>query len=313
MELQRNSAIDRFRGLAVLMMAVANYLGEVEIVPAWLKHAPDIGFTITDTIASIFLFAVGLLYGRSFRKRAGINKSAAYGHFATRYLALIGIGAFLSAGGDVLAGIHAEWGVLQSIGVAGLFCLAFIQLKPVPRMFAGLALLTAYQFMLDRSMLEAVLNTPHGGIFGAISWSAMLIMVSGLGDLKERGLKAYTLGSLAVSVLAVFAAFLTPISKNRVSASFILLTLAISAWLYLAIELLTRNWKTRGALCWVGENPLGLYVLHMLMLGLLAVPQNPHWYAGAPVWLVAVQLTVFLGILIAVAYLLHRKNIVIKL
>jgi hypothetical protein len=51
----------------------------------------------------------------------------------------------------------------------------------------------------------------------------------------------------------------------------------------------------------------------MLMLGLLAVPQNPHWYAGAPVWLVAVQLTVFLGILITAGYLLHRKNIVIKL
>ncbi len=313
MELQRNSAIDRFRGLAVLMMAVANYLGEVEIVPAWLKHAPDIGFTITDTIASIFLFAIGLLYGRSFRKRASISKSEAYGHFATRYLALLGIGAFLSAGGDVLAGIHAEWGVLQSIGVAGLICLAFIRLKPVPRILAGLALLTAYQFMLDRSMLEMVLATPHGGIFGAISWSAMLVMATGLADLKEKGLKAYALGSLAVSALAVAAAFITPISKNRVSASFVLLTLAISALLYLAVELLTRNWKTRGPLCWVGENPLGLYVLHMLMLGLLAVPQNPHWYAGAPAWLAAIQLTVFLGILIVVGYLLHRKHIVIKL
>ncbi len=63
----------------------------------------------------------------------------------------------------------------------------------------------------------------------------------------------------------------------------------------------------------MGENPLGLYVLHMLMLGLLAVPQNPHWYAGAPAWLAAIQLTVFLGILIVVGYLLHRKHIVIKL
>ena len=313
MEQQRNSAIDRFRGLAVLMMAAANYLSEVDIVPAWLKHAPDIGLTVTDTIAPIFIFAIGLLFGRSFRKRASLNRPEAYGHFITRYLALLGIGALLTAGGAAIGAIPADWGVLQAIGVAGLICLIFIPLKPVPRMICGLALLVAYQIVLDRWMLNTVLAGAHGGIFGAVSWGAMLILATAMADLKEKGWKAYTYGCLAITVLAVAAALLTPVSKHRISASFVLITLAVSGWLYLAIELFTRNWKTRGALCWVGENPLGLYVLHMLLLGIVALPQNPNWYSGAPVWLAAAQLGVIFAILITAAWLLHRKNIVIKL
>ena len=313
MEQQRSSAIDRFRGLAVLMMAAANYLSEVEIVPSWLKHAPDIGLTVTDTIAPIFVFAIGLLFGRSFRKRASLNRREAYGHFATRYLALLGIGALLTAGGAAIGAIPADWGVLQAIGVAGLLCLTVIPLKPVPRMLAGLALLAGYQFVLDRWMLDTVLAGAHGGIFGAVSWGAMLILATAMADLKEKGLKAYTLGCLAITVLAVAAALLTPVSKHRISASFVLITLAIAGWLYLAIELLTRNWKTRGVLCWVGENPLGLYVLHMLLLGIVAVPQNPSWYTGAPAWLVITQLGAIFAILIVTAWLLHKKNIVIKL
>ncbi len=54
----RSAALDQFRGLAIALMVPANYLEHIAIVPAWLKHAPDIGFTVIDLIAPMFIFAL---------------------------------------------------------------------------------------------------------------------------------------------------------------------------------------------------------------------------------------------------------------
>ena len=66
---ERILAIDRYRGLLVILMVGGDYLSGVQLVPAALKHAPDIGFTIADTVASAFVFTVGLNYGPSFARR----------------------------------------------------------------------------------------------------------------------------------------------------------------------------------------------------------------------------------------------------
>jgi len=62
----RLDAIDQFCGFAILLMVLADYLVDVNIVPAWLKHAPDIGYTVIDLIAPLFVFAIGLTFGLSF-------------------------------------------------------------------------------------------------------------------------------------------------------------------------------------------------------------------------------------------------------
>ena len=48
---QRIEAIDQYRGIAVILMVIANYLADVTTVPGWLKHAPDVGLTVIDLIA----------------------------------------------------------------------------------------------------------------------------------------------------------------------------------------------------------------------------------------------------------------------
>jgi predicted acyltransferase len=96
MKTDRISSIDQFRGFAILMMVLANYTGGASIIPAWLKHAPDVGLTVIDLIAPFFIFAIGLTYGMSFRRRLiydGAFKT--YSQFFTRYLAIIGIGAVM--------------------------------------------------------------------------------------------------------------------------------------------------------------------------------------------------------------------------
>ena len=50
----RDPTIDRFRGLAILAMVIANFLEHVRAVPGRLRHAPDVGIT-AEASALVFL------------------------------------------------------------------------------------------------------------------------------------------------------------------------------------------------------------------------------------------------------------------
>jgi predicted acyltransferase len=88
---RRLLSIDQFRGFAILLMVLANYLAGVRTIPAWLKHAPDVGLTVIDLIALFFIFAIGLTYAQSAQRRfiaGGWRKTIE--HFMRRYMAMIG-------------------------------------------------------------------------------------------------------------------------------------------------------------------------------------------------------------------------------
>jgi predicted acyltransferase len=88
----RLESIDEFRGFAILLMVLADYLERPAVVPAWLKHASDIGLTEADIIAPLFILAIGLTFGLSWRRRSdrdGLRKTVQ--HFIVRYLSLIHI------------------------------------------------------------------------------------------------------------------------------------------------------------------------------------------------------------------------------
>ena len=138
----RDESIDAFRGLAILLMVLANFLGDVAAAPAWMKHSPDVGLTVIDLIAPFFVFAIGLTYGPSLRRRAASQGAGrAAGHAVGRSLAFIGIGAIVSAGETALhmnpTGVN--WGVLQAIGAAGLVTLPLLFLPALWRAVGGAA------------------------------------------------------------------------------------------------------------------------------------------------------------------------------
>lgn len=310
----RNLAIDRFRGGLVVLMVGGDYLSGVQLVPAYFKHAPDIGFTVADTVASAFVFAIGLTFASSFERRRRAGAGAAYRHFVVRYLALIGIGAILTAGGTSVAGVHTDWGVLQALGLAGLICLAFIRLPTWARFLAGLLLLVGYQLALDAWWLDEVLRSSHGGFLGAISWAALLVLATAVADLWRRGRVPYALCCTALVAAAAISVLVVPVSKHRVSLSFVLLTLAISAVAFLAVDLASSAAPNRAwFLAWWGGNALALYILHLLVLALVALPAAPWWYAQASCWLAAAQLCVVLAALSLAAWWLHRRGIRIAL
>jgi predicted acyltransferase len=320
MATKRLVSIDQFRGFAILTMVLANYMGAVQLIPAWLKHAPDVGLTVNDLIAPFFIFAIGLTFGLSFNRR--VERDGAfrtYSYFLTRYLAIIGLGAIISAGetavGENPSGI--DWGVLQAIGMAGLAALVVIRLPSIYRWLIGAGILVVYQVVLDHFLLDFTLRSPHGGLYGSLDWAAMLILGTALADMfhsEGRAKKAYPWISAAILAVGVALAFYLPVSKHRVSSTYVLISLGISALLFLTFHLLSErfNWQGRFLVVW-GKNPLTLYFLHYLLIGLVFLPGVPAIYQAAPFWLVLIEMVVLISVISVVAYWLDRKNIIISL
>ena len=320
MQNNRIASIDRFRGFAILTMVLVNYLGGVQLIPAWLQHAPDIGLTFPDLVAPLFIFAIGLTFSMSFHRRLereGAFKT--YSHFFTRYLAILGLGAAISAGetaiGENTSGI--DWSVLQTIGMAGLATLAVIKLPAVYRWLIGVGILVVYQFILDNFLLDLTVRSPHGGLFGSLNWAAMLILGTALADLfhdEGRGRRIFPWATLGVLGAGIGLAFILPVSKHRVSSSYVLITLGISALLFLVFHWLAMrfSWQARFLVVW-GKNPLVLYFLHYLLIGIFFFPGIPLLYTVAPLWLVLLEVTFLLVGISAIALWMDRKDVIIAL
>ncbi len=299
----RLDAIDQYRGFAIVLMVLADYLADVNRIPAWLKHAPDVGYTVIDLIAPLFLFAIGLTYGLSFRRRlARDGAKSTYEHAIVRNLALIGMGSLMTLGGN-LSGVYAStvnWGLLQALGAAGLLTLLVIRLPAGWRAGIGLGLLAAYQALLNCCWLDAVRSAPHNGPWGALSWSAYLILATVLADwyhdpMRRRSWAPYA--GLVALLAGLATALVIPVSKSRASASYMLISLGLSALVFLAFQLLgARSLRLPVLTAW-GRNALLLYVMHGVFLGIFALPPWPGWYIDAPLWLVVLQATAMVSIL----------------
>lgn len=314
--------IDTFRGFAIVTMVLANYLAGVEWLPAWLKHAPDVGLTVIDLVAPFFIFAIGLTYGLSARRRSEQQGTKAMtGHFVRRWLALIGIGAFLSAAEMAMLYNNgdADWGVLQSIGVAGLLTLPVLFTPTWARFLAAGGLLAVYQALLNNGWLYPVLSSSHGGIMGCLGWTGMLILATAMADLFHNPkISKWWFAAAVLAVLLVgWGAAETPwalISKNRVSASYVLVSTGISGLVFLLFYLLTdkAGWKAR-VLRWWGQNPLLLYVAHYFVLALVVLPDAAGWYGQALLWLVILQALGLLVLLSWFAWWLYKRHWIVSI
>jgi predicted acyltransferase len=311
---QRIDSIDQLRGFAILLMVLADYLARAENVPGWLKHAHDVGLTVIDLIAPLFIFAIGLTYGLSFHRRLARHGGWQTGvEFVRRYTSLIGMGFLLTLMGN-LTGIYpstVNWGLLQAIGAAGLITLLVISLKWPWRLVVGLAVLAAYQVLLDRFWLQDVLDAIHGGPWAAFAWGSMLILCTVLADFYHdlRRRRLYSWLSLLILAAGVGLAFAVPVSKNRVSASYVLIAVGVSALVFGLFHVLDSRWRIRlPVLSEWGKNALLLYLLHGVLIGVFALPPVPGWYVQAPPWLIAIQATALVAALSWIGIYFNRRG-----
>jgi predicted acyltransferase len=316
----RIPSIDQFRGFSILTMVAANFIAEVDSVPLWLKHPKDLGFTVIDQIAPCFIFAIGLTYGASLKRRLALGDAlGTYTHFFMRAMALVGIGFFLSAGEQWTghSAVPVTWGVLEEIGFACALCLPFLRLHWGARLGISLAAILAYQYALDTWWLQAVLG---GSIVASFSRTAMLLLATALADiLAEKKKTAFMAIGAGLVAAGIVLSLWFPISRARQSMPFVFLTVGISALTYFAFHLLNDVWKKDVPLltAW-GRNPLFFYILHQILLAFFVFPSYVFsganwWHAEAPLWLAAVQLIGLLAILSLIAEWMKKKNVVITL
>lgn len=316
----RLASIDCFRGFAVMVMAMGSHLFLVEALPPWMRHAPDGVLTFPDLGAPWFIFAIGLTYGASLRRRWTRDGPAkTTWHFLRRCLILFAIGLVMAFGQTALGrnegGVY--WGVLQAIAVALALTLPTLLLPTAPRAVVGVALLAGYQVLLVRYWLSSVLAAPHGGPAGSLGWTSLLILCTVCADLyldpKCREVVFPGAGALALAAGIALSA-VVPISKLRISASYVLVSLGAAALLFWVFHLMTERlrWRLDGFATW-GKNPLVLYLLHYLFVGLLVLPPWPWWHAQAPYWLVVLQSFALIGALTAIARALERRGWIISL
>jgi len=310
----RDLALDQLRGLSIVAMLWANALEHVRVVPAWLKHAPDVGLTVVDLIAPTFIFAVGLTWGASVRRRAEQAGAARTIEWVVRRsMALVGLGALFTLG-ETSYGFNphgVQWGTLQAIGMASLLSAPLVFFRPRVRLGLALVLAAAYQWALDASWLPTVLASSHAGLQGSLSWTALLLLSTVFGDLARRqawgqfGALAVALGLAGMALAPWF-----PVSKHRMSVSFDLVVVALAAGAYLASRAWVR-WQggaVPGLVTW-GRNPLVLYISHLFALAVLLVPAAPGWHVEAPAWLAVLQVLGLQLLLHAWALWLERRGL----
>ena len=312
---KRIDTIDQFRGFAIILMVIFNYLSGIDTIPDWLKHVPDIGMNFPDLGTPVFIFAIGLTYGLSYRRRVQDHGTrAAMNHFFRRYLAFIGMGAIITAGQSTL-GIKAElldWGVLQAIGMAGLLTLGVISTSTWIRLGVGLGLLVLYQILLDCFWLDLVLGSQHGGLPGSISWAVILILATVLADFYHdpNRRRLFPWLSLASLITGFILAIWIPVSKNRLSAPYDLITLGFSGIIFSIFYLFDYQLDFFSA--W-GRNPLLLYLLAFLVTGIFVLPGIPWWHLEAPLWLISLQVLVMILILSRLAVYWKQKGFVFSM
>ena len=261
----RLDSIDQFRGFAILLMVLADYLSRIQRVPAWLKHAPGVGLTVVDLIAPMFILAIGLVYRPSFQRRLlrdGRRQTAL--HFIRRFLALMGIGTLTPWG--------YSWGLFQTIGGAGLISLLVIWLPSLVRLIIGALVLGGYQVLSDNIWMRRVTaSSSWCEMEGTLSWAAMLILASVLADWyydRPRGRRLFTLGSLVSLGLGIVLSNWVDVSQYYVSASYVLISLGASG-LFLGIRSADRKAESSppAADC-VGQESAGDVSAALLDMGL---------------------------------------------
>jgi len=318
MNRERNAAIDLFRGLAIFVMLPVNFAERIQAVPAWFKHAPDVGLTIADLVAPCFIFAIGLPATPTLQRRLQREgRQKTFEHVVKRSMALVGIGALFSQGETTRGYAHeiGQWGTLQAIGCAIALSAPTLVLRTWHRFAVALALLALYQHLVDSLWLQTVVASSHAGIQGSLSWAALLMLATVFADLYHRGqMRTFWLLALVLLGASLALAPTWPISKHRMSFTFDLLATALSACVFGATDWLVRHRERPAAFLEVwGKNPLVMYCSHLFLLGAFLEPPFPGWHVEAPLWQALLQGLAFMLVLDQWARFLARRNIFISL
>jgi len=306
--------LDQFRGFTIALMIFVNLLSGFTVTPQWLKHATVMGsITITDFVITMFIFAVGVALELTFPfSRARIGTPRTVWRHVRRSLLLIGFGLL----GSVILGqnLLSKWGVLQTIGGAGLVALPFMFLHPGYRIAAAVALVGAYQLLGAAghwTWLQAHDIEHLGGFPGALAWAGVLLIASVTGwFIRNRDENGFRRSCVVIAVtgigLAIALRGIAPIFKPLVTVTYLLATTGFAALVLFVFALLNLRFLPFRVL---GRNALVIFMLH----GILVLTAPRLLSPASPLPVVLVALTVVYGLCFLLAGILYTRRITIRL
>ena len=284
-------------------------------------------------------------------KLAKVKKRAKYYAVLSWFVAFVGVVGLVVAAVNAVMLItgatgssFGHWVVLHHIGFAGLIALPFALLKGNRghwlRLACGTVLLALFALFhegnlagdLFNSNRELIDEVADGGFIGGFAFGAMLILYMFFAEefrrRKNKFLPPLALGVFAAVVAGVLAGvFRTlpegstwagaisgflPINKGSESPSYVLITGFLSLFAFYIFELFNGLQLRFDPLARWGKNPILLYCVEFAVIGgLNAALEDTFKTMSAPV---AAAIVVAVAVaLTALAYLLHKKKIIVKL
>ena len=106
----------------------------------------------------------------------------------------------------------------------------------------------------------------------------MLVLATAMADLyhdQTRNQRTYPLLAAGLVAVGLTISLLVPLSKDRASASYAILSLGISGLVFYCFHLMQEIWQVKLPMLtdW-GRNPLLLYLLHYVLLGIFVLPTD---------------------------------------
>ena len=305
---EHSSAVDHVRGIGVLG-AVLSVLFSAASGAASSTHLRAV-----DIIAPLFLFSFGYVLDRSFRRRMSHGVGGAVLHFTKRHLALLLLGLI-----EMMLAHDRSWGLLISLGVAGILSFPFL-FGGIRSRLGGAALLFAFYAFGPSFAYEVVspLERLGGGtFFGALPY-ASFVLCAGAVSMAERespglmtAIRCIVVGSLSFAAGALLAlapgmGFSTaPISLSYLMASFGMVSIVAAVFMVTADHFRFSVPVIEP----LGKNPLIACSLALVLGELIARIGNMR-LSGASLYL-SVTITVA-AVLIAV-FMLKRRRMFIRI
>ena len=235
----RVGSLDQFRGYAVATMFIVNFCGDLKAIPDWIKHH-DTFFSYADSIMPGFLFAAGFSYRLTMLRRVARDGAAvAYRHAVFRGLGLVAVslamygfnGVIAKSWNDItpsqvwdfFAGLLKAnlWETLAIIGVSQIVVLPFISARTPVIVLGMLGLLVGHMLFSYSFNFAFIFGQPNwmdaywgaakqgcwdGGIFGTMSWGAIMLAGALAHDLvigRRPGQAASRLLSCGILLMSV--------------------------------------------------------------------------------------------------------------
>jgi predicted acyltransferase len=281
MKQRRNTAIDLFRGITVIVMVIVNNPGDWKYIYSPLKHPAWNGVSIADLVFPFFIIAVGMSIPFAMHKKQ-VNEEKSnlqiLNFVLKRFFILFLLGLFLNAFP------FFEWeglripGVLQRIALVYLFCsMIFLFIKPtVWQAFLFVLVLVGYYILivripppdwngegsfvyspvynwaayLDRSLLDGHLwkytkTWDPEGVLSTVPaiCNGLIGLWIGCFWIHKKYL-LWVMGLLFL-IMGIFVAELFPINKSIWSSSFVLVTGGLGLLFFYFLDLLDS---------WIGES-----------------------------------------------------------